>query len=115
MSVGDSFPDALFTDAFNSSLDFDPSAVLREHAGASQPTSPAEQPRASRFGFALEAQSPGQCPVPHGAAGLKGGESLLRTLLPGANVRSESAKSERGRQDGRFSFHASPRAPAGLR
>ena len=96
VSVGDSFPDALFTDAFNSSLDFDPSAVLREHAGASQPTSPAEQPRASRFGFALEAQSPGQCPVPHGAAGLKGGESLLRTLLPGANVRSASQQSLNG-------------------
>jgi hypothetical protein len=80
----------LFTDAFNSSLDFDPSAVLREHTGASAaPTSAAEPPRASRFGFALEAQSPGQCPVAHEA---KSGESLLRGILPpGANVRISSS------------------------
>ena len=90
-AAGDSFPDALFTDAFNSSLDFDPSAVLRKHTGASAaPTSPAEQPRASRFGFALEAQSPGQCPVAHGAG--KNGESILRGILPpGANVRISSS------------------------
>ena len=87
-SLADSFPDALFTDAFNSSLDFDPTAVLRRHNGASQPSSPAEQPRASRFGFLLEAQSP-----MNGAPNTKDGESLLRALLPGANVRFSSPES----------------------
>jgi CCR4-NOT transcription complex subunit 4 len=111
VSVGDSFPDALFTDAFNSSLDFDPSAVLREHAGASQPASPAEQPRASRFGFALEAQSPGQCPVPHGATGLQEGESLLRTLLPGVNVRVASQQSPNGDVKTNGSLPAPRRGP----
>ena len=76
------FPDALFTDAFNSSLDFDPGAMLRKHVGASQQGSPVEQPRASRFGFALEAQSPAAQ-----GAHAKDGESMFRALLPGANVR----------------------------
>jgi len=91
---GDAFPDALFTDAFNSSLDFDPSAVLRRHAGAVTPDARAEQPRASRFGFALEAQAPGQCPVAHGGEIAKNGESLLRALLPGANVRVSTSPSQ---------------------
>jgi CCR4-NOT transcription complex subunit 4 len=76
------FPDALFTDAFNTSLDFDPGAILRKHVGASQQGSPVEQPRASRFGFALEAQSPTAQ-----VAQAKDGESMFRALLPGANVR----------------------------
>lgn len=87
-AIADSFPDALFTDAFNSSLDFDPTAVLRRHNGASLSSSPVEQPRASRFGFALEAQSP-----MNGASNSKDGESLLRALLPGANVRFSTQES----------------------
>ncbi|CEF99743.1 RNA recognition motif domain, eukaryote [Ostreococcus tauri] len=85
----DAFPDNLFMDAFNSSLDFDPSAVLRRHTGASRPSPTIEQTRASRFGFALEAQSP----MSNGAPGARDGESLLRALLPGASVRFSQQES----------------------
>ena len=107
--AGDTFPDALFTDAFNSSLDFDPSAVLRRHAGAATPDARAEQPRASRFGFALEAQSPGgQCPVAHGGVeAAKNGESLLRALLPGANVRVSTSPAQESPQHSRNSSEGS--------
>jgi len=102
------FPDALFTDAFNSSLDFDPSAVLRRHAGAATPDARVEQPRASRFGFALEAQSPGQCPVAHGDIEVaKNGESLLRALLPGANIRVSTSPAQGASQHSRNSSEGS--------